>query len=704
MTRYQFGQGPADWTFTVGSGDTAVLQGGVTITMWDLPASGTQYTDLLDSTGSPIVAVTSASGMDGLPTGTIPSIYGPDGVTDMWADAGGGYRARITAHNGYAPADDPRFGQIAGLGLTGSPAAGLYPRAVSGAGMAWTADGTTSWLNARSPAYSSGAKGDGTTDDTAAIQAALTAAGPGGTVYLPAGTYATSVPLTIPPQVRLLGSHGGHIDDVTGAVIKPLASFAGAAVILLVDQTTGGYAQVSAEQRIEQISIDGSALTGSTIDGIQAQGLVHGVYLTDVQVRHIPGHGINSTSNSSGTAYSWHAARVHVSASGGIGITASMTDASWIDCEVIGSASHGWFAGGAGNSVFIGCRAEWSSLDGFNLGSGTGTGSGSGGPTFVGCTTDRNGHNGFSIPSAANGNGPVTITGCSMRRDAASSTSSGFAGININASTQPVIITGCQTYPGTADDGTGLATPQYGLSVTGATSVSVAGGHFHAITEGVHDGGSNTRFARGLNITERTGGTGSPVTVTRGLQSYGTNGESLDVPQYLAGIPHPRAHGLAAWSFPPEQVASGKAGVAGTLYLAELFVPRPLAATKLAWGINTAGVSPVSGQSFVGLYDASGTRLASVGVDGRVTSTGAWLETISVALTPGSYWIAFLVNAATMPQIYRGGDLNAGLMNLNLGASMLRWATNGTGLTALPSSITPASNTAAQFSYWGGVG
>lgn len=49
-----------------------------------------------------------------------------------------------------------------------------------------------------------GAKGDGVTDDVAAILAAIAAA-KGATVYLPAGTYKLARTLVVPPHSHLLG-------------------------------------------------------------------------------------------------------------------------------------------------------------------------------------------------------------------------------------------------------------------------------------------------------------------------------------------------------------------------------------------------------------------------------------------------------------------------------------------------------------------
>jgi len=58
-----------------------------------------------------------------------------------------------------------------------------------------------------------GAIGDGTTDDTAAIQAAMTAAGANGSVYLPAGIYRTTATLTFVSGQRLIGQSGPQVQS-----------------------------------------------------------------------------------------------------------------------------------------------------------------------------------------------------------------------------------------------------------------------------------------------------------------------------------------------------------------------------------------------------------------------------------------------------------------------------------------------------------
>ena len=73
-------------------------------------------------------------------------------------------------------------------------------------------------VNARQP----GAKGDGSTDDTKALQAALEAAKANGPIcYLPPGLYRLNGALTVPAGVTLCGASGGvpHSEHPIGTVL-----------------------------------------------------------------------------------------------------------------------------------------------------------------------------------------------------------------------------------------------------------------------------------------------------------------------------------------------------------------------------------------------------------------------------------------------------------------------------------------------------
>lgn len=89
--------------------------------------------------------------------------------------------------------------------LDGAPGATIYQRR-SGA---WAADSAdVSWANVKNPSY--GAIGNGTANDTAAVQAAINAVknNGGGTVFFPAGVYSVGT-LTLPFGVTLRGSGVG---------------------------------------------------------------------------------------------------------------------------------------------------------------------------------------------------------------------------------------------------------------------------------------------------------------------------------------------------------------------------------------------------------------------------------------------------------------------------------------------------------------
>jgi hypothetical protein len=98
-----------------------------------------------------------------------------------------------------------------------------------------------------------GAKGDGATDDSSAIQAALTALA-GKTTYFPAGIYKVATAITLPNNTTMIGA--GMFD----ATIAPVT-----ANMVLFSQTNGS--STIANIYISDVGIDASA-TGSAISGV----------------------------------------------------------------------------------------------------------------------------------------------------------------------------------------------------------------------------------------------------------------------------------------------------------------------------------------------------------------------------------------------------------------------------------------------------
>lgn len=81
MARHEFGGGSSDWVFST-SGGGLVRVTSATLTLHDAETGGSQVTDLLVG-GVPATSV--PVGSDGM----VPSFSGPDGVTELWASAGG---------------------------------------------------------------------------------------------------------------------------------------------------------------------------------------------------------------------------------------------------------------------------------------------------------------------------------------------------------------------------------------------------------------------------------------------------------------------------------------------------------------------------------------------------------------------------------------------------------------------------------------
>ena len=131
-----------------------------------------------------------------------------------------------------------------------------------------------------------GATGDGTTDDTAAIQAAINAVQTstfGGTVYFPKGNYKTSSTLVILRTVTLKG------DGPDFSSIKPTSALTAPCLRIGVDGDTprpaGGF--------IENISFDGTSTTNANAQGLNLW--CSGVEIRNTYVLNFAGIGVYAT-------------------------------------------------------------------------------------------------------------------------------------------------------------------------------------------------------------------------------------------------------------------------------------------------------------------------------------------------------------------------------------------------------------------------
>lgn len=359
-----------------------------------------------------------------------------------------------------------------------------------------------------------GALGDGIADDTTAIQSALSACPPGGIVYLPIGEYRTSDSLIVPPGVTLQGTHGNHIDEgdttwvQTDSRIKPLAGFKGSACILIQDKDSGKYTAGSAEQRLFHLTLNGSALPRDTnVDGIQFVGKVHGVVVRDVSIYAFPSHAINTVyktplaGGGPSALYSSRFERIAAKACGGITFSFNnTTDSQFTDLEAIQGGSHGFFISGCGNSCFTNCRSEWNTRNGFDLRGGFGI------VELLGCSTDRNGSNGVSIDSNSDKAGVIVLNGLRLNRDGRNNGSGGggYAGLKISGAITAILASAIAAETGVDDDGTGSASPQYGVSVELASCVVLESGIVRGVTAGFRDAGNNTVLKLGSTLVART--------------------------------------------------------------------------------------------------------------------------------------------------------------------------------------------------------
>ena len=356
-------------------------------------------------------------------------------------------------------------------------------------------NGITDWLNVKTQ-Y--GAVGDGTTDDTTAIQNAVNAAASsGGIVYLPVGTYVTSSPITIPSKVTLRSAtrgFGSPIDNyqlsglpVSGAILKPSSSFSGSAVVLM--DNSAGTSQMG-NQQIIGISIDGSNLPGSnSVDGIKSIGAVATVTLSYCFVYKVGGNGIFADLDPTHfyPANTWDVNHVQVSFCGGIGFNLlGLSDSYFTNCRAATNSTAGWFIQDMVNCRFTACHSEW-------------TGNGPGWKItspyinpyliFTGCTSEHNNQDGWFFTGTQAGT--IVLLGCHGVADGRNGGSGGGGYAAIRASGNPSRIIA----PGfVALTETSPSCPQYGASqVASSNQIALDSAYLNGITSPTNDDGSNTQ-------------------------------------------------------------------------------------------------------------------------------------------------------------------------------------------------------------------
>jgi hypothetical protein len=213
----------------------------------------------------------------------------------------------------------------------------------AGADPAAAATSSLGWYNVTDAAY--GAKGDGTTNDTSAIQAAITAAGAaGGVVYLPAGDYAvTSLVLnngtTGYTGVRLVGDSAG------GTTLKKLT-----AVPLIVmsgpatDTTGVTHCKYCS---LENLHLNGAGLAGLAIQAYYADNL----YFRDVWIK-------DNYDTCIDTAEFWDSRFYNVVIETSGSLTNSTSTPNVLLRNSAASSGFGYSTDNVNQIHFVGCRFE----------------------------------------------------------------------------------------------------------------------------------------------------------------------------------------------------------------------------------------------------------------------------------------------------------------------------------------------------------
>lgn len=651
MARFEFGAGMADFVVQPSDGLWGVAPG-ATIAFWDDPDAGTQYTDLLDASGTPITQVVADE------QGFIPSFSGPDSVEGMWADGGGSSRAWIQARG----TGGGGGGGTAYTSITRVVASATAPADVRAAAE-YVCDGVA---------------------DQVQIQQALDDArdNGGGIIQLTVGTFNLTAPLSIEGTddvdveigISLLGQGSRATQLVAGAGLTQAINLTKVVRVHLWDLgiTVSGATHGITSATTNGASSGHRSFWNSSFRNLQVNGPWNGTHtgwalnlgspfrsvFENIEVGGV-GNGIR--------VYSEHAdfnpgdftfTRAFVELVGDNGIAyqidspaGTMNQTNWSMCEaytngtgckgIVVDGSHNRFWGSNLEQFATLVEVEAGESNAFDL-------------NYVTCLDGGVGNKGF-----------VCGTGAWNNR-----VSANF--LNVSAEDSLVAV---------EDANLSAACPnifeRIRLEVNAGTNITyskVASTVFRDITAFL-DGG----------------------TIQAGLLTYPLS--TVNDASFT-----PADHGLVTWTHDPATLRSSSNSItSGTVYLHKVkIVNRSTVVSNVHLGIEAAGSGLTAGQCLVGLYDSSGNRLAvSADQSGNWTSAGPKTIALTAAqtLAVGSYYVAILAVGTTPPQFSMGAG---GAMSVSpgLATSAARFLTGPTAQTSLPASIALGSQIPNSRAHW----
>jgi hypothetical protein len=586
--------------------------------------------------------------------------------------------------------------KVNGISISGTPSSGQALIATNGSTAAWSlVSGTLDWINVKSAPYN--ATGNGSTDDTTAIQSAITAATSGKTVYFPAGTYLiNSGPISLTGPVRLIGQ--GTDGGATGGTT--LTSSSGSAMFTT---SSGGF---------NGLEVFGMAFTSTGGGDIFSLNALFRSHWDDCYFNLNAASGCAVRLNGAYTFNNSQFNRCYF-------VTTAATRS---DSMITLSSSTG---GGLANLTWTGCMFQNSGMDDTQY------------EVQITCTSANNSHYentfrscnfrfafGGAVKSLSGQN--LTLDGCSVwdifagqgGTVAASTFYIGeYSGAKLSEGTR---IVGCGR---NLDGPNGSSTydvycestcnqvliESFTVKNSGSSTTDDAYFNLNGCTDVVliNNQSAAGSAGNGNSTTVVTNPSSSQVLISQGAVT--TTGGSATT----AATPLATDMGWAAWAYDPAYLSNttSRTITAGTLNLIAVWIRTSPTVSNVVLSLETNGATLTANECFVGLYSSSGTELGysvdqstnwSTGITAPATQTIPLTAKSagSLSLTPGMYWIALLANGTTMPAFSSGQNLSAVVVNGPGSASVARYAANGSSVTALPASFTPTSNTSKQVTWW----